>query len=730
MSGTTVTVVNHGDRHKVSLNLDKPLNEMLFSFCASNGVADASSYTLQSQSHGPGKQLDLALTARQNNIVANAVLILVPRPGGSALGTEVRVAVQTSAGGRAQGTFTAGTYISDLLLSLANESGLGEDFSRLAESAFSGVSVVFMRSSVSGPELASTTLAKLGASKGSVALRLNLPAAAAPAPSVIAQPPVQGAAVDSAAPASVATSTACVAPEAVAAPVPAAPLPVPLPSAPLPLPSHALAPPVPAAPTPATSAQVPLQPQADVEMGGTGGGGGEGASVTGGVRGAVAAARAGVAKLKSVAWDKEAGECLTTILKMLDNLLSRPGDVKVRSIRFGNAKFQASVGQYQGGLQVLQAVGFGLQGEGAEASYVLPEAAEDDEVTLAVRGVVASEAVGLGVTGIGPAPAVDVAARAAARAAAEAEAARVVQVFDPFKPILMRVEADPGGQGVKPAVKVLDGSGAQQRAHGQETAANAGAAGGRPGTAMASSPGAAAPGSPMTAIERRVADMKARATAHQEAHKPASRATKLLLQGGAQAGRFSAEETAAAAAAASAGSGAGGEEAAMEVDREVEVVDREASRLQMESMRKKLKQEKEEADKVGGHTCCCIAIAPLTPALRSHFTHPLLPSFLPPLSAGLPYPCPARVRHHAHQGRARLHEHAHQGDPAACKHSDRGPSCWCARGCPGHLQPRGESGGGTCMDGAGGDGGGGRGRRALLPLHHATANAAGVQPCQ
>ncbi len=51
-------------------------------------------------------------------------------------------------------------------------------------------------------------------------------------------------------------------------------------------------------------------------------------------------------------------EAVTTLLKLLDNVVGRPGDLKTRSIRISNATFQSKVGRFSGAVQVLTAAGF------------------------------------------------------------------------------------------------------------------------------------------------------------------------------------------------------------------------------------------------------------------------------------------------------------------------------------------------------------------------------------
>lgn len=57
-------------------------------------------------------------------------------------------------------------------------------------------------------------------------------------------------------------------------------------------------------------------------------------------------------------FDAATKDCLNTLLKIIDNLLSRPNEPKVRSLRCANATFDKKVGRVKGGLQFLYSIGF------------------------------------------------------------------------------------------------------------------------------------------------------------------------------------------------------------------------------------------------------------------------------------------------------------------------------------------------------------------------------------
>lgn len=57
-------------------------------------------------------------------------------------------------------------------------------------------------------------------------------------------------------------------------------------------------------------------------------------------------------------FDATSKDCLNTLLKIIDNLLSRPNDPKVRSIRCANAAFEKKVGLCSGSYDFLYSIGF------------------------------------------------------------------------------------------------------------------------------------------------------------------------------------------------------------------------------------------------------------------------------------------------------------------------------------------------------------------------------------
>jgi hypothetical protein len=57
-------------------------------------------------------------------------------------------------------------------------------------------------------------------------------------------------------------------------------------------------------------------------------------------------------------FDADSKACLVTLMKVLDNVLHKPGDDRVRTIRLSNAAFHGKVGSRPGGIDFLLACGF------------------------------------------------------------------------------------------------------------------------------------------------------------------------------------------------------------------------------------------------------------------------------------------------------------------------------------------------------------------------------------
>jgi hypothetical protein len=74
---------------------------------------------------------------------------------------------------------------------------------------------------------------------------------------------------------------------------------------------------------------------------------------------------AAISKILQQNFDADSRLCMITLIKLLDNVLQKPDNPKVRSIRLGNPAFHAKVVR-TGGVDVLEACGFERRGEQTE----------------------------------------------------------------------------------------------------------------------------------------------------------------------------------------------------------------------------------------------------------------------------------------------------------------------------------------------------------------------------
>lgn len=355
--------------------------------------------------------VDLSLPLRFSGIPANAVVDLVPavvERGSNAL---VNVALQLPSGERLTASHPASTMLGDILVQHATSGalpGLSCDASALPASNFDGCSIVYMRTSVAGAALASTTLASLGLTRGSVALRCGYPtaagASAALASSPRASPTSTSTPEESPVPAVTQTGV-CSEEDSSRSAMDVDE------SMPSEASERAVVDPatVPANQPAPDSAGDRAFAESDVTMDGAkqeavgqhpAGTGAAAARASVGsadsetspsakrrrfegeepgpapapstaaagpsardarlqrLRGATAEARAALDRLRASAWDEDAAGALRLLLRYLDGALSRPGDTAVRTIRLANAAFQRGLGRFPGGVDVLVAAGF------------------------------------------------------------------------------------------------------------------------------------------------------------------------------------------------------------------------------------------------------------------------------------------------------------------------------------------------------------------------------------
>ena len=102
---------------------------------------------------------------------------------------------------------------------------------------------------------------------------------------------------------------------------------------------------------------------------------------------------AAISKVLQNNFDSDSKVCLLTLLKIIDSVLQKPGNPKVRKIRKTNAAIQTKIVE-RGGVDLLQSVGFVDQQEdpkllqtndSTEIFLVLPEHQENTETLVTAR---------------------------------------------------------------------------------------------------------------------------------------------------------------------------------------------------------------------------------------------------------------------------------------------------------------------------------------------------------
>ncbi|CAB1120744.1 unnamed protein product [Ectocarpus sp. CCAP 1310/34] len=76
--------------------------------------------------------------------------------------------------------------------------------------------------------------------------------------------------------------------------------------------------------------------------------------------------RAALEAMAAGHFDADSQACVTTLAKVIDNVVHRPGDSRTRQIRCANAAFQHKVGRITGGISFLEGVGFVSREEGPQ----------------------------------------------------------------------------------------------------------------------------------------------------------------------------------------------------------------------------------------------------------------------------------------------------------------------------------------------------------------------------
>lgn len=319
--------------------------------------------------------------------------------------------------------------------------------------------------------------------------------------------------------------------------------------------------------------------------------------------------RTALGKVRMSAFDQEAVEVLTTVLRMLDALVQRPGDLRIRSVRLQNPNFHSKVGKYAGGADILRAVGFKDESTSGEAVLVLPPEVEDDEITLGVREMVALEASSLGAK-LTPAPE----PQTALREAMAAEAARIAASFDPFRAVVLKMDVDTTNAKLKPEIKVLNSTSVTESSNSNVGGSSniSSSSSSSSSSVSASLLATASTDTGLTVIDKKVLALKAKAMEIMEKAGTPDRNTRIILYDPSRsfnAARFTTAETAGGilqdndmneegsnigiSNRSSSSSSSSSSSAAMVVDDDAQPGD---SKLQMDYMRKKLKMEKEKEE--------------------------------------------------------------------------------------------------------------------------------------
>jgi hypothetical protein len=514
-------------------------------------------------------KVDLSLPFRLSGLSASSILELqtkqVTETGttSSAVETfnEVRVLIESGRGERVQCNFPASTNLSEMLISLIKSGQIAGDVSLIQEKFFEGVSLVYLRSIITGSQLLSGTLESMGIVSGSVKFRLSIPDSfmlpgynsSLVVETPLSREPQQESHLTTTTTTTTSTET-IVTPRANAVTVPTvsndsvllqsssssspsspssssssssilnlSSTPSTLFSTSIPIAtSQTLAPPLPIVVSrdafqkasmsssvinPVTAPSI--MSAADIEAAEDE----AAARRVVRIRSTGRSVRASVAELRAAAFDADAREALETLIKMLDSLVLRPGDLRVRSVRTSNPTFASRVGRFPSTLNILRAVGFKDKEQGADTSdlqiLMLQQVDEDDEITLGVREILALEAHSLGAK-FPPAPEPNVAHRERIAQVVE----QTVQAFDPFKATVLKVEVDPATSIAKPAIKILDGGGQADILRSVVQSASSSMMT-LPSSSLLSVPTPSSLGpssSPhMTEMERKVAGLKARA---------------------------------------------------------------------------------------------------------------------------------------------------------------------------------------------------------------------------
>jgi hypothetical protein len=96
----------------------------------------------------------------------------------------------------------------------------------------------------------------------------------------------------------------------------------------------------------------------------------------------VTRARKAITRLRSVNFDADSKTALLTALRLLDNLIKYPDDVKYRSVKFTNPKFNDALGRHPAAVELLRCIGFADQTHPVTGERAMVLAAPDEDTIL------------------------------------------------------------------------------------------------------------------------------------------------------------------------------------------------------------------------------------------------------------------------------------------------------------------------------------------------------------
>lgn len=106
--------------------------------------------------------------------------------------------------------------------------------------------------------------------------------------------------------------------------------------------------------------------------------------------------RAAVEKILSKNFDVDSKACCMALLKIVNNIVSKPDEAKYRKINIRNNAFDQKVASKQGGLDFLHVIGFNLQYDSGTEYLVLDPQNESQKTMLEAQDVLLEAAVDLG----------------------------------------------------------------------------------------------------------------------------------------------------------------------------------------------------------------------------------------------------------------------------------------------------------------------------------------------